>query len=238
MNDDKKPLHHREDASSGDDYAAALGVSADALGDPAKAAADGIKLRLKGVDHTARPTWKLEETVEFYRDVLGLQLIHTISARGWGTPGHHDFLHFFFDSGKGSTIAFFYYIGSERPEKYAPEQHHFYAATHTAWSVDSEQELIQWKETLEGRGVKVSPYTRHEILESIYFLDPNGYPVEIARRLRDLERLDESDAALTLEAAIELEREAAEEGSRLGEIDTIWKRKARLVADRLKEGVA
>lgn len=238
MSDDKKSLHHREDASSGDNYADALGISADAFGDPVKAAADGVKLRLQGVDHTARPTWKLKETVEFYRDVLGLPLIHTISARGWGPPGHHDFLHFFFDSGKGSTIAFFYYIGSDQPEKYAPEQHHFYAATHTAWSVDSEQELVQWKETLERRGVKVSPYTRHEILESIYFLDPNGYPVEITRRLRDLERLDESDAALTLEAAIELEREAAAKSARLEDIDSVWKRKARLVADRLKEPAA
>src|SRR5205085_8215540 len=60
-----------------------------------RAKADGVALALHGVDHTARPTWKLRETVEFYRDVLGLPLIHTISARGWGAPGHPDFLHFF-----------------------------------------------------------------------------------------------------------------------------------------------
>ena len=39
---------------------------------------------LNGVHHTARPTWKLRETVEFYRDKLGLPLVHAISARGWG----------------------------------------------------------------------------------------------------------------------------------------------------------
>ncbi|MGC3984005.1 MAG: VOC family protein [Pseudorhodoferax sp.] len=37
-----------------------------------------------GVHHTARPTWKLRETIEFYRDTLGLPLVHAISARGWG----------------------------------------------------------------------------------------------------------------------------------------------------------
>src|SRR6516225_11488702 len=110
---------------------------------------DANTLKLDGVDHTARPTWKLRETIEFYRDVLGLPLVHTISARGWGAPGHPDFLHFFFDAGKGATIAFFYYIGTDRPEKYVPEDHHFYAATHTAWSVPTEEELVRWKTTLE-----------------------------------------------------------------------------------------
>ncbi len=125
---------------------------------------DEASLRLDGVDHTARPTWKLRETVEFYRDVLGLPLVHTISARGWGPPGHNDFLHFFFDAGKGATIAFFYYIGTDRPERYAPEDHHFYIATHTAWSVRTPEELQKWKTVLESRGLTVSPYTRHEIL--------------------------------------------------------------------------
>ena len=41
-------------------------------------------LSLMGVDHTARPTWRLRETIEFYRDKLGLPLVHVISARGWG----------------------------------------------------------------------------------------------------------------------------------------------------------
>ena len=62
-------------------------------------------LTLHGVHHTARPTWNLKETVEFYRDILGLPLVHAISARGWGPVEHPDFLHFFFDSGDGSTMA-------------------------------------------------------------------------------------------------------------------------------------
>ena len=73
--------------------------------------------RLHGVDHTARPTWKLRETVHFYRDILGLPLVHCISAKGWGREkeNHADILHFFFDSGNESTIAFFYYIGTQQP---------------------------------------------------------------------------------------------------------------------------
>jgi catechol 2,3-dioxygenase-like lactoylglutathione lyase family enzyme len=200
-----------------------------------RAGTDGVVLRLDGVDHSARPTWKLRETVEFYRDVLGLPLVHTISARGWGHPGHPDFLHFFFEAGKGATIAFFYYIGTDRPEKYLPEDHYFFSATHTAWSVPTPEDLIRWRTTLEARGLNVSPYTRHEILESIYFRDPNGYPLEITLRLRDVEVLDAKDAELTIEAAMQLEDELRAEGSRLRDIDTVWRRKAKLVEALMNE---
>jgi catechol 2,3-dioxygenase-like lactoylglutathione lyase family enzyme len=194
-----------------------------------RASEDGIQLALDGVDHSARPTWKLRETVEFYRDVLGLPLVHTISARGWGHPGHPDFLHFFFDAGKGATIAFFYYIGTDRPERYLPEDNQFYSATHTAWAVPDRETLERWKTALEARGLAVSAYTRHEILESIYFRDPNGYPLEVTLRLRDTDVLDARDAALTLEAAIQVEDEMRGRGERLGDIDTVWRRKAKLV---------
>ena len=222
-------LGKREDASSASNFNDAMGIGNGDMAGLKHASLDCVELSLNGVDHTARPTWKLNETVEFYRDILGLPLVHAISARGWGPPGHHDFLHFFFDAGKGATIAFFYYIGSERPEKYVPEEHHFYFATHTAWAVDTEEQLISWKETLETRGIKVSPYTKHEILESIYFTDPNGYPVEVTLRLRETELIDEVDAKLTMQAAMETETEARAEGRLLADIETVWRRKAKLV---------
>ncbi|WP_206022354.1 VOC family protein [Billgrantia bachuensis] len=228
-------LATRDDASSAKSFNEAMGIGTGDLAGVRHAVDDGIQLALHGVDHTARPTWKLNETVEFYRDVLGLPLVHAITARGWGPPGHHDFLHFFFDAGKGATIAFFYYIGSERPEKYTPEGHHFYFATHTAWAVDSEEELVSWKETLEKRGVQVSPYTRHEILESIYFTDPNGYPVEITRRLRETQEIDEVDARLTMQAAMEVESEARAASRLMEDIDAVWRRKAKLVDTYKKE---
>jgi catechol 2,3-dioxygenase-like lactoylglutathione lyase family enzyme len=188
-------------------------------------------LTLKGVDHTARPTWKLKETVEFYRDTLGLRLVHTISARGWGPRTHPDFLHFFFDSGKGSTIAFFYYLGSEPPaalkdRPYMPPtpDDHVFDATHTSWLVDNSDELRAWKQRLEAEGVEVSVETAHEVIESIYFRDPNRYFIEITRKLRPLSDIDRIDAGLTLEAAIQLEQEAASGGKRLNTIDAVWNR--------------
>lgn len=194
------------------------------------------RLALKGVDHTARPTWKLQETVRFYRDTLGLPLIHTISARGWGPHTHPDFLHFFFDSGKGSTIAFFYYLGTRQPEDMAgrestkPWPEDFVTdATHTAWLVDTEEELLQWKQFLLDKGVEVSVETRHEVIESIYFRDPNGYFLEITCKLRPLQARDYRDAALTLEAAMQLEQERSGGISDIAQIDDVWQRKADLL---------
>jgi catechol 2,3-dioxygenase-like lactoylglutathione lyase family enzyme len=190
-----------------------------------------IPLRLSGVDHTARPTWKLRETIGFYRDTLGLPLVHAISARGWGPASHPDFLHFFFDSGNGSTIAFFYYLGEPQPEERplmspTPDDHVF-DATHTAWLTDSTEQLLAWKEMLEAKGVEVSSTTQHEVIESIYFRDPNGYFIEITVKLRELQSLDAQDAAWTLQAAMN-----AEQAGQVKQIDTVWREKGKLLSGR------
>lgn len=187
-------------------------------------------LALGGVHHTARPTWKLHDTVRFYRDIMGLKVVHAITARGWGREGHPDFLHFFFDSGRGSTIAFFYYLGTERPDYLEPRPDHNYRSTHTAWQVDTVEELLAWKDKLEAQGIEVSPLTNHEVIDSIYFHDPNGYNIEIAVQKRDFSPTDSRDAELTLKAAIALEAE----GLTLipgADIDTFWRRKAELVKE-------
>lgn len=185
---------------------------------------------LHGVHHTARPTWKLEETVHFYRDLLGLPLVHAISARGWGPENHADFLHFFFDSGNGSTIAFFYYIGTERPEKLIPTDHYQDRATHTAWLVSDAHELADWRARVEEAGIPLRYQVRHEVIESIYFNDPNGYPIEITYQTRPFEEKDKGDAARTIDAAIELER-ASRDGTAFNSIEPVWQRKG----ERLNE---
>ncbi|MGD9944350.1 MAG: VOC family protein [Burkholderiaceae bacterium] len=193
---------------------------------------DPSALRLDGVHHTARPTWKLRETIEFYRDVLGLPLVHAISARGWGPDNHPDFLHFFFDSGNGSTIAFFYYIGAAQPDYTRPVDDYRSRATHTAWRVQSTGELAAWRQRLEARGVPIKYQLRHELIESIYFNDPNGYPIEITLPLRPMGELDAVDATRTLDAAMALEDAQRAAGERFASIDQVWRGKAAGPADR------
>jgi catechol 2,3-dioxygenase-like lactoylglutathione lyase family enzyme len=194
---------------------------------------------LHGVHHTARPTWKLRETLEFYRDVLGLPLVHAISARGWGPAAHPDFLHFFFDSGNGSTIAFFYYLGTEQPPHLVHHPRYDSDATHTSWQARSREELLAWRKRLEQHGVPILFQIEHEVIESLYFRDPNGYFVEIALPLRQLGALDATDAELTLRAAIEEEgrRRANGEGA-LQAIESVWRAKGELLAHAAAEARA
>ncbi len=109
-------------------------------------------------------------------------------------------------------------------------------ATHTAWLVDTQEELLAWKTRLEARGVEVSAETAHEVIESIYFRDPNGYFIEITRKLRQLAAVDARDAETTLAAAIELEDEVRARHERVTSIDDIWVRKAEILGRRLNLG--
>ena len=191
---------------------------------PASISSAVPKVRLHGVHHTARPTWKLGETVRFYRDLLGLPLVHAISAKGWGPENHPDFLHFFFDSGNGSTIAFFYYIGTQRPQKLVPTDHYQDRATHTAWRVESEEELLRWRARVEAVGIALRYQIRHEVIESIYFNDPNGYPIEITWQVRPFSAHDADDAQRTMQAAMAVEAAAARSFT---SIEPVWQEKAR-----------
>ena len=186
-------------------------------------------VQLAGVHHTARPTWKLKETVEFYRDRMGLKLVHAISAKGWGPEGHPDFLHFFFDSGQGSTIAFFYYIGVAQPDHLRHRVSWDGDSVHTSWRVDRPEALDEWRQWLESRGVKVFMRVQHELIDSIYFRDPNDYLLEITHPLRPMGDLDASDAELTLRAAMDAETDAASGAADFSDIETVWRRKAALV---------
>lgn len=189
-------------------------------------------MRLSGVHHTARPTWKLPETVRFYRDALGLPLVHCVSARGWGPAKHPDFLHFFFDSGNGSCIAFFYYLGDKQPDHLVHRPEYDNDAIHTAWRVGSRDELLRWRQRLESAGVEILFQVEHEVIESIYFRDPNGYLLEIAFALREFEPVDAVDAALTLKAAIDQQAGSIERGRE--DISAVWRAKGELVANLLE----
>ena len=183
---------------------------------------------LGGVNHTAFPTWKPKETVEFYRDVMGLKPIHAITAKGWGREAHPDFVHFFFDTGKGSAIAFFYYIGTEPMKEPAGPRGYLGMARHTSWMVETEAGLKDWKARLEAKGVVVSEEVQHEVVRSLYFRDPNGYPLEISLTTRVPDDRDARDVGLTLQAMIETFADGP--APETPTIEDMWRRKGELVS--------
>jgi len=185
--------------------------------------------QLRGVHHTAFPTWKPRSTVEFYRDGLGLRVPHAITAKGWGRAAgeHPDFLHFFFEAGENSLIAFFYYVGTQpNPAFTAFRGQYLGLARHTAWTARDVDELERWRSVIKRTGAKVTPVVRHETLASIYFQDPNGYDLEIACQLRPIEEIDVVDANLTIDAMVETFGDDNPDGQ---SIQDMWKKKAELV---------
>lgn len=169
---------------------------------------------MRGVDHVAFPTFDPVSTVQFYRDVLGFPVVHSICAAGWGSAGHPDFIHFFFDTGRGARIAFFYYFGFDQPERgpqgdvYAsfPEEtpRFFVRSRHLALHVDSEEDLAEYRRRLDASSWPVEFQVQHETIESIYTHDPNGYVFEISRALRPVTTQEDEDANLTIDALLEI----------------------------------
>ena len=192
---------------------------------------------VRGVDHAAFPTFDPAGTVQFYRDVLGFPVVHSICAAGWGPEDHPDFVHFFFDIGNDDRVAFFYYFGLPAPDVavgkgdvYArfsddtPE--YFVRSRHLAIHVDSEEHLLEYRRRLDASAWPVRMQIRHETIESIYTHDPNGYLVEITRALRPVMPQEDLDANLTVEALVDIV------GRPHHTLDDLLVRKAELIVER------
>ncbi|MGI5329356.1 VOC family protein [Actinomadura nitritigenes] len=193
--------------------------------------------RVRGVDHVAFPTFDPTATVRFYRDVLKFPVVHSICAAGWGPEKHPDFVHFFFDIGNGDRIAFFYYFGFAPPEssatagdvyaRFADDVPRFFIdSRHLAVHVDTEADLLEYRRRLDASAWPVEMQVMHETIESIYTHDPNGYMVEITRALRPVTPQEDLDAALTVEALMEVA-----DGPRPS-MDGLLTRKAELISER------
>jgi catechol 2,3-dioxygenase-like lactoylglutathione lyase family enzyme len=187
---------------------------------------------VQGVDHAAFPTFDPVRTVRFYRDVLGFPVVHSICAAGWGPEKHPDFIHFFFDIGKGDRLAFFYYFGLEplnggRGDAYSGFDESvpafFVASRHLALHVDSEEALNEYQRRLDDSDWATEMRIQHETIESIYTHDPNGYMVEITRALRPVTADEDLDANLTIDALLDVV--SAGEAT----MDSLLHRKAELI---------
>lgn len=194
----------------------------------------------RGVDHAAFPTFDPVATVRFYRDTLGFPVVHSICAAGWGPEEHPDFIHFFFDIGNGARIAFFYYFGLEplteqrdKGDVYARFDDHvpdfFLRSRHLAIHVESEEDLLEYRRRMDASEWPCEMQIQHEIIESIYTTDPNGYMIEITRSLRPVLPQENLDAELTIEALLDVVSKPEPT------LDSLIARKAELILGRAEE---
>ncbi|SFO35973.1 VOC family protein [Actinomadura madurae] len=193
--------------------------------------------KARGVDHVAYPTFDPAGTVAFYRDVLGFPVVHSICAAGWGPEKHPDFIHFFFDIGNGDRLAFFYYFGlapfgggskGDAYSRFAAEvPDYFVRSRHLAIHVDGEEDLLEYRRRLDGSRWPVEMQIQHETIESIYTHDPNGYMIEVTRALRPVTPQEDLDAALTIDALVDVVSGPGEPS-----MAALLERKAELIVER------
>jgi len=192
---------------------------------------------VRGVDHTAFPTFDPAATVRFYRDTLGFPVVHSICAAGWGPEDHPDFIHFFFDIGGDDRIAFFYYFGMPEPNtdsgkgdvyaRFGDDTPDFFVRSrHLALHVDSEDALMEYRRRLDSSEWPVEMQIQHETIESIYTHDPNGYFFEITRALRPVTPQEDHDANLTIDALVDIVQQPG------ASMDALLVRKAELIVER------
>jgi len=132
---------------------------------------------IQSVHHVAYRCKDAQETVDFYRDVVGLPYTLAVAedqqpSTGEDTP----YMHLFFQLGDGNFLAFF-----ELPESPAmgrdpntPEW-----VQHLAFRVADMETLMRSKKRIESKGVDVLGPVDHTICQSIYFFDPNGHRLEL-----------------------------------------------------------
>lgn len=155
----------------------------------------------QGLHHVVLVCRDMERTVDFYSNVLGMTL-----KKGFDLPNGYG-QHFFFDMGGGNELAFFWFRdapaaqpGVATPANLVGRDGNISSAhgsmNHVAFKVAADK-IDDYRESLEARGVDVSPVFNHndvvtgeaaraggQITDSIwvrscYFFDPDGVMLEL-----------------------------------------------------------
>jgi catechol 2,3-dioxygenase-like lactoylglutathione lyase family enzyme len=138
-------------------------------------------ITFNGVNHLAMATGNMDETIRFWRDLLGMRLV-----AGLGQPGYR---HYFFQISDKDMIAFFEWPGV----KPVPEKEHGrpvsgpFAFDHVSFGVETEDDLWELRDKLDAAGIWVSEVIDHGFIHSIYAFDPNGIPIEFSHNVEGVD---------------------------------------------------
>lgn len=136
-----------------------------------------------GVHHGAFRCRDAEQTIWFYRDVLGLTdytgiVIDEVPGTGEDDP----YMHLFFQMKNGEFLAFFDAPGSADPDWFQRKESF---DMHWAFEVDSEADMLAMKDRIASFGVSAVGPVDHGFVRSIYMYDPNGIQVEVTCRAKN-----------------------------------------------------
>ncbi|MFN8524920.1 MAG: VOC family protein [Chloroflexota bacterium] len=122
----------------------------------------------RGVHHVAMICQDVDETIQFYQDVLGFPLVEVMENRDY--PGS---THFFLDIGHDNLLAFFDFPGLGL----GPAVETIGSLQHLAISIARDQ-FDAAKARLDARGISyLGPDRGAET--SVYLKDPNGIQIEL-----------------------------------------------------------
>ena len=132
----------------------------------------------QGVHHVAYRCKDAKQTVEFYKETLGMEFTLAFAEDEVPSTGEPDpYMHIFLDAGNGNVLAFF-----ELPTQPEMDRDHNTPAwvQHLALKVEDLDALLAQKAHIERLGIDVLGPINHGIFKSIYFFDPNGHRIELA----------------------------------------------------------
>jgi glyoxylase I family protein len=135
-------------------------------------------MKLEQIHHVAYRCKDAKQTVDFYKRVLGMDLIGAIAEDKVPSTKEPDpYMHIFLDAGGGNILAFF-----ELPNSPPMGRDHNTPdwTQHIAFTVKDMAGLEEAKARAEAEGLEVVGPTDHNIFQSIYFWDPNGHRLEVA----------------------------------------------------------
>ena len=153
-------------------------------------------MHLTGINHLAFITGDMVQTIRFYRDLLGMELV-----AGIGHPGYR---HYFFRCGN-TQVAFFEYAGAKPMElkSHGSPTSRPLGFDHVSFTVGSRADLFALKDRIEAAGFEVSDAVDHGIIWSIYFHDPNNIPLEVSWDMLELVKTPAMDEVEPMEIVAE-----------------------------------
>ena len=144
-------------------------------------------MNIQRIHHVAYRCNDARETVEFYRDVLGMAFTMAFAEDRVPSTGEPDpYMHVFLDAGMGNVLAFFE-LPTRAPMGRDPNTPAW--VQHIAFEVATLDDLLAAKARAEAHGIEVLGPTDHGLFNSIYFFDPNGHRLELAVNVGSPEQL-------------------------------------------------
>ncbi len=130
--------------------------------------------RYTGIHHLAFATGNMEETIRFWRDLLGMRLVYS-----YGRSGYRQYL---FALSEQTFIAFFEWPGVEKLPHRPPGTPVSgpFAFDHVAIGVAGDEDLWNLTVRLSAAGFPASDVVDHGFVRSLYAFDNNGIPIEFS----------------------------------------------------------